>query len=129
MPWEVTIRRADGEPLGDVPAVRERIEATVAGMRFFQEPSGAERVAAARARGVEFPDVIRQVLEKQPAKIQAVLEGDGVSVLLYGFEAEPLSALHAEVRGAGDPHPVSTAPCRGNGWVAADDATGQPVSA
>src|SRR5687768_951308 len=103
MPWEVTIRRADGEPLGDVPAVRERIEATVAGMRFFQEPSGAERVAAARARGIEFPDSIRQIFEKQPAKVQAVFEGDGLSVLLYGFEAEPLSALHAEVRGAGDP--------------------------
>ncbi len=52
-----------------------------------------------------------------------------VSILLYGFNAEPLAAVHAEVRGGGDPHPVLTALCRGNGWVAIDDATGGTVVA
>ena len=96
-------------------------------MQFFQQPSGAAQVAAARARGVEYPDVIRQIFEKQQAKTQAVFEGEDFSVLLYGFDAEPLAAIHAEVRGGGDPHPVLTALCRGNGWVATDDATGGAV--
>ena len=127
MPWEVTIRRPDGEPLGDLPAVRAGIEAAVPGMQFFRQPSGADRIAAARARGIEFPDVIRESFERQPAKTQAVFEGDGFSILLYGFNAEPLTAVHAEVRGGGDPHPVVTALCRSNGWVATDDATGGRV--
>jgi hypothetical protein len=50
MPWEVTIRRGDGGPLGDISTVCAGIEAAVPGMRFFQEPSGADRIAAARAR-------------------------------------------------------------------------------
>jgi hypothetical protein len=127
MPWEVTIRRSEGEPLGDLPAVRAVIEAAVPGMQFYQEPSGAERIAAARARGIEFPDVIRQIFERLPAKTQAVLEGEGFSLVLYGFNAEPLTAIHAEVRGGGDPHPVLTALCRSTGWVAIDDATGRQV--
>ena len=56
-----------------------------------------------------------------------MFEGDGFSILLYGFNAEPLIALHAEVRGNGDLHPVLTALCRKNGWVAVDDATGGRV--
>ena len=51
MPWEVTIRRADGDPLGDFPTVRAGIEAAVPGMQFFRQPSGADRVAAAHTRG------------------------------------------------------------------------------
>jgi hypothetical protein len=47
--------------------------------------------------------------------------------LLYGFNAEPFTAIHAEVRGRGDPHPVLAALCRGNGWAATDDATGGNV--
>jgi hypothetical protein len=51
MPWEVTIRRAGEEPLGDISTARAGIEAAVPGMQFYQETSGAERIAAARARG------------------------------------------------------------------------------
>jgi hypothetical protein len=56
-----------------------------------------------------------------------VFEGEEFSIVLYGFNAEPLSAIHAEVRGGGDPNPVLTALCRENGWVAIDDATGGKV--
>ena len=57
----------------------------------------------------------------------AEFEGDGISVVLYGFEAEPLSAIHAEVRGEGNPVPVLAALCRPQGWGAVDDASGQPI--
>jgi hypothetical protein len=62
MPWEVTIRRADGAPLGDLAAVRQQIAAALPAIQFDREPSGAEKIAAARAASVEFPDIIRQHL-------------------------------------------------------------------
>jgi hypothetical protein len=104
-----------------------QIQAALPGVQLYREPSGADRVAAARARGVDFPDPIRQIFERQPARVQAVFEGDGLSVLVYGFEAAPLVALHVEVRGDGHPVPVLAALCRPNGWVADDDGTGRPV--
>ena len=127
MPWEVTIRRSAGESLGSITAVLDQVQAALPGVQLYREPSGADRVAAARARGVEFPDPIRQIFERQPARVRAVLEENGVSVLLYGFEADPLVALHAEVRGDGDPVPILAAVCRPRGWIAVDDAAGQPV--
>ena len=127
MSWEVTIRRADGAPLGDLVTLRQQIGDALPGTQFQREPSGQEKIAAARAAGVEFPDIIRQHLESRPATELAEFEGDGISVVLYGFEAEPLSAIHAEVRGEGNPVPVLAALCRPQGWGAVDDASGQPI--
>jgi hypothetical protein len=127
MPWEVTIRQADGTPLGDLAVVRQQIAVSVPAMQFHREPSGPEKIAAARAAGIEFPDVIRQHMEGRPATEQAELDGDGFSVRLYGFDAQPLLAIYAEVRGNGNPVPFLAALCRPNGWVAVDDTSGQPV--
>lgn len=127
MPWEVTIRRADGAPLGDQAAVRQQIAADLPAMQFYREPSGPEKIAAARAAGVEFPEFLRKHLEQHAATERAELEGDGFSILLYGFEAQPLTVIHADVRGQGNPLPVLTALCRPHGWLAIDNASGQPV--
>jgi hypothetical protein len=127
MPWGITIRRADGAPLGDLATVRQHIAAALPAMQFYREPSGPEKIAIAGAAGVEFPDIIRQHLEQRPATEQADFEGAGFSVQLYGFEAQPLTAIHAEIRGGGNPLPVLAALCRPHGWVAVDDASGQPV--
>jgi hypothetical protein len=127
MPWEVTIRRTDSAPLGDLATVRQQIAAALPAMRFHREPSGPEKIAAARAAGVEFPDVIRQHLEQRPATERAEVAGDGVSMVLYGFEAQPLTAVHAEIRGDGNPLPVLAALCRPNAWVAVDHARGRPI--
>jgi hypothetical protein len=127
MPWEITIRRVDGAPLGDFVSVRQQIELALPPIRFYRAPSGPERIAAARATGVEFPDVIRKHLEQSPAKDEAEFEGEGISIRLYGFGNQPLDAIHAEVRGSGNPVPALTALCRPNGWFAIDDANRQPV--
>ena len=127
MPWEVTIRRADGKPLGDLSSVRQQIAVAVPAMEFYREPSGQEKIAAARVAGIEFPDVIRQHMEEQPATEQSEFEGDGFSVRLYGFNAQPLLEIYAEVRGNGNPVPVLAALCCPHGWVAIDDTNGKPV--
>lgn len=127
MPWEVTIQRTDGAPLGDLATVRQQFEAALPALQFYREPSGLEQIAAARAIGVEFPDVIRKHMEQRPATEQADYEGDGFSVRFYGFEAQPLDTVYAEVRGDGNPLPLLAALCRPNTWVATDDTSGQPV--
>lgn len=127
MPWEVTIRRADGAPLGDREAVRGCIASSLPGVRFERQPSGAEQIAAARAVGVEFPDVILRHLEQRPPTEQAFLDAAEFSIRLYGLDSPTLHAVHAEVRGDGNPVPALAALCVPNGWVAVDDASGQPV--
>jgi hypothetical protein len=127
MPWEVTIKRLDGAPLGDLASVRQQITNALPAIQFYRVPSGLEKIAAARAAGVEFPDIIRQHLEGRPATEQAEFEGDGFLVTLYGFRAESLDAIYAEVRGDGNPVPVLAALCRPNEWVAIDGTCGQPV--
>jgi hypothetical protein len=127
MPWEITIRRADGAPLGDLATVRQQFATVVPAVQFYSEPSGPEKIAAARALGVEFPDVIRKHIEQLPATEKADYEGDGFSVRFYGFDAQPLIAVCAEVRGSGNPLPFLTALCRTKEWVVIDDTSGQPV--
>jgi hypothetical protein len=127
LPWEVTIRRPDGAPLGDYSAVRQQISAVLPGIQFRRLPSGQEKIADARAIGIEFPEVLRQHLEQQPAVEQAEFEGDGFSIQLYGFGSCPLAAFHAELRGDGDPVPVLRALCVPNGWIAVDDSSGRPM--
>jgi hypothetical protein len=127
MPWEVTIRRADGAPLGDMATVRQQIVAALPAIRFERESSGQEKLAFARAKGIEFPEVLRQHFEQQLATERAEFYGDGFSIHLYGFEAQPLAAIHAEVRGDSNPAPVLASLCNPHDWVAVDDASGQPI--
>lgn len=127
MPWEVTIRKADGAPLGDLKVVRQQIISALPTIQFQRESSGLEKIAFARAKGVEFPEVILRHFEQQLATERAEFYGDGFSVVLYGFETQPLIAIHAEVRGDGKPLPLLATLCLPHGWMAVDDASGEPV--
>lgn len=127
MPWEVVIQLADGAEPGDVASVRERMTAALPGIHFCTEPSGPEKIAAARAMGVEFPEVIRKNLEQRPATLQADFQGDEFSMRFYGFESQPLRTIYVEVRGNGNPLPALAALCRPHGWIAVDCASGRPL--
>jgi hypothetical protein len=127
MPWEVKLQRPDGAPLGNLATVRHLVAAALPGVQFQRGPSGPERIAAARAAGVEFPDIIRQNLEQYQATEKAEFEGEGFSFVLYGFEAQPLTTIHAEVRGDGNPVAALAALCAPHGWLAVDAASGQHV--
>src|SRR5436190_1036567 len=111
MPWEITIRSPDNAVLGDAATVREKITAAIPGIQFHVEPSGAERIIAARAIGVEFPDAIRKHMEVRPARLQALFEGDAFIIELYGFDSQPLCMIHLEIRGSGNPMPALAALC------------------
>ena len=126
MPWEITIRRPDGSPLGDLDSVRLHMTQAVPGVAFCQEPSGAEKVAAYRQAGIELPEIVREGLEKHPARVRAELKSGEFSVSFYGLESEPLCSVLAEVRGNGNTVSLLAALCLANGWIVIDDASGKP---
>jgi hypothetical protein len=125
MPWEVVIQSPDNAELGDLAAVRDKMTAALPGIQFYSEPSGPEKLAAAREKGIEFPEVIRKHLEQSPATLQADFEAGDFSMQFYGFESQPLRTIRVEVRGNGNPLPVLAALCKPNGWIAIDCATSQ----
>jgi hypothetical protein len=127
MPWELTIRSPDNADLGDTATVREKITAAIPGIQFHIEPSGAKQIAAARAIGVEFPEIIRKHMEGRPARLQALFEGDAFVMELYGFDSQPVSLFYVDIRGNGNPMPALAALCVTNGWVAIENASGQPL--
>lgn len=127
MPWEVSLRRKDNQPLGDASLVCKGIEAALPQTRIYREMSGKEKLEAALAQGVEFPEVIRAALERQPAKTQAEYQVDDLVIVFYGFESEPLQQLHAEIRGNGNPAEALLRVCMENAWQAIDDSTGKTI--
>ena len=117
MPWDLTIMRADRSPLGDIPSVRQAVEAALPGVEFYREPSGAEKIAAAGSLGIEFPEVLRRHLENSPAKTQADYESQGFSIRLYLGAGPGVERIDAEVRGSGDPLPALHHLAMVTGWV------------
>jgi hypothetical protein len=130
MPWEVTIRRADGSSLGDRGEVVRRISEAVSAMTWVEEPPFLERIKDMpdhpfHALIPTWPEEVRASFSRP--KLYGDFEGDRFSIRVYGFEGQPISAVNAEVRGDGNPMPVLAALCLPNGWVAIDNRSGQPV--
>ncbi len=127
MPWEVTLQRIDRQSMGDLTVLRTCIETAVPDIQYHTEPSGLEKLEAAKKMGVEFPDVLRTHFENLPAKLNAVYTAEGLMVRIYGFESQPLTRLHAEIRGNGNPGPVLRQLCALNSWIAMDDQSGATI--
>ena len=110
MGLDIVVKRADGRPLGPLAEVQQALAEAFPGIVFDQEPSGTEKIRAAEAKGIIFPDVIRQQFETAPARHAGDYEGPGFSaqfnlgagetvqaidVVLYGktVASEPMFAL------------------------------------
>lgn len=117
-----TIKRPDGKPLGTVAAVQQALASAFPGIEFGREPSGAEKLRMAAAKGITFPDILRQHLESRPAQESADYQGaefsaqfhfgpdevvQQVDVVLYGTTtaSEPMFALLEERFGWVTTHP------------------------
>jgi hypothetical protein len=130
MPWELTIRAPDGEPLGDCETVVQRIKAAAPAIRWIEEPSMLEQIKDMpnhpfHALIPTWPEATRARFAQ--SKLLGDYEGPEFSVQLYGFEAKPIRSVCVEVRGNGNPLPFLAAVCKPNGWFATDDRDGQPV--
>lgn len=113
--------------MGELTSLRECIESAVPDIQYHTEPSGLERLEAAKKLGVEFPEVLRTHFENLPAKLNAVYTADNLMVRIYGFEAQPLMRLHAEIRGNENPASVLRQLCSLNSWIAIDDHSGTEI--
>ena len=127
MPWEVMIQRADGQALGDKESVIGAMQAAIPGLEFGFEPSGLEKIAKARAAGIEFPECLRTFFQTQPARTVAAGTLDGCSVNFYGFDEVTLLTVSLEIRGNGDPTASLLALCLQQGWIAIDCASQRPL--
>jgi hypothetical protein len=128
MSWTVYARCGDRSPLGDREAVEQAIASAVPGVRFYHEPSGPEKIAVTRERGVEFPEVVRRHLEQQPASRQGDFEGDGFFVWFF-LGAEPqLGSLPVELRGESERAvPLLRQLAARTGWVV-EGVSGEPIT-
>ena len=130
MPWEIRIHKPDGVSLGCRAEVVQCIATAVPAIEWIEDPPLLEQIK-------DMPDhPFHRLLPTWPEETRAYfsrphLRGDyrggDLSIQLYGFEAEPLTCVHAEVRGNGNPVPVLAAICRRNGWVVVDAVEKTPV--
>jgi hypothetical protein len=127
MSWDLTIRSLSGS-IGGLDEVRQRLVRVFPGARFGSEPSGVEKVRAAEAQGVKFPEFLRETMISRPAKHGADLEVDGISLRFYFGSEDFVREIHLEVRGAGDPFPCLRQLAAVEGWQVIDDATGKVLA-
>jgi hypothetical protein len=126
MPWEITIRRGDGLPLGRQDEVMSGISRAIPEVQFYREPSGVEKIAALKDQGVEFPDVLRRQFEKTAATKQGDFEGNGFSIRFYLGSCSETTTVDAEVRGdTGRAYPLLRKIAEANQWVIAE--CGNPI--
>jgi hypothetical protein len=130
MPWEVTIRGPNDKPLGDRETVVKLISAAVLSMDWFEEPPLLERIKDMpdhpfHALIPTWPEETRASFAR--SKLYGHLDAGEFSIRLYGFEAQPISSVCAEIRGNGNPVPLLAAICKPNGWFATDDRDGQRI--
>ncbi len=95
--------------------------------QFYREPSGLEKIEAAKAKGVEFPAAVRSFFEQLPSRTKAYFQADDLTIDFYGFDSEPLLRLHAEIRGSGNPAEALRRLCTPHDWIVVDDQSGDTI--
>jgi uncharacterized protein DUF4440 len=113
MPWTVVVSRIDGEPFGDVEAVRAAIARQLPATRFWRDPSGADKAAF-------LPDQHRQLfmhlVGHPPADERGLFEGDGFTLELFLGSQPDVKSITVDVRGDGDPLPALRLLCEPLDW-------------
>lgn len=99
MATELTLRRADGQPLGSFEQVQELIRTHFPAVEFFWTTSGLEKIALAAERGITFPPVMLEYLPNLPSLLEGVAEGDGFHVTFGLGHIEPVQCLYVTPRG------------------------------
>ena len=111
MPWEIALKRRDGQSLGSIEYLREALPRILPGLTFYREPSGKEFLAKAK---IAFPEVIRSALESKPAQLQADFEAEGLFMRFYfgPVASSRTDHIDIEVRGNGNALPHLSALAR-----------------
>jgi hypothetical protein len=127
MPWELQIRRADGQPLGDREADKQGIARAFKGIQFLWNPSGPEKIAAAAKVGIEFPEVLRKHFETAPSTEQGDYDAAEWSIQFHLGCERTLTDLDADVRGeTGQAIPILQRMATLNQWTVSEHGAKEP---
>jgi hypothetical protein len=100
MGLSATLSRIDGQPLGSREELVHVFEQHFPGIVFGWTLSGPEKLAIAKSRGLEFPPVLREHLEKAPPVLEGDWDGPDGKMKLYGIGEVSATALDLEFWGA-----------------------------
>jgi hypothetical protein len=122
MPWEITVKRADGTALGGPELVQREILRAFPSVQFYREPSGPEKLSSLPA-GVDMPEILRKHLEQAPPELQGDLDAGEYSLRFYlgALESATVEAIAIEARGNSRPAiPGLEALTLTTGWIIVD---------
>lgn len=99
MGLDATIKRADGKPLGTVAEVEKILAVAFPGVVFDRLPSGAEKIQAAKQKGIEFPEILRKHFEAAPAQHGAEFNGPDFSAQFSLGPSDVVQEIDVTLRG------------------------------
>src|SRR5262245_12808574 len=99
MGLDATLVTGNGAPLGQRGNVVATLSRYFPGSLFGWLPSGQEQLALMRQRGIEPPDVMREHLERQPAKFRGDWEGPTFGVEFHFGSDERIQEIDVVLRG------------------------------
>src|SRR5688500_13751007 len=95
MGLDITIRAREGGSLGSTEQIRQKLLGAFPSIQFGREPGGADKVAAAEASGVKFPEFLREQLAQLLPYEAAEFQGQGFSIQLRWSIEEPVREISA----------------------------------
>lgn len=99
MAMEATLSRVDKRPLGDRDGIVKVFQQHFAGINFGWTPSGSEKIEAAHRQGIEFPQFLKEQLEKRPAIFEGDWSGPNCSLQLFWSGEASATEINLEFRG------------------------------
>jgi hypothetical protein len=113
MPWTIIVSRTDGEPFGDIDAVRAAIARQLPATKFWRDPSGADKAAFLPE---QHRQLFMQLVGNLPADERGLFEGDGFTLELFLGSQPDVKSITVDVRGDGDPFPALRRLCEPLDW-------------
>jgi hypothetical protein len=114
---ELRYRKTDRSPLGRQSDVQDAIRRAVPTVQFYEEPSGAQKISSAAARGYEFPPELQAFLSTRPSEIQGDADLDGCFLRFFLGSEDTVTSFHVEIRGQGDVEAILANLAAMNDWL------------
>jgi hypothetical protein len=114
----ISIRRADRQPLGSVAEVHSTLASVFVGLVFERSLTGAEHLARVAQLHIVLPDSIREAVATLPAKWHGHYEGANFSVKFYVGMSEPVFRILANIQGVREFQPLFEIIYDRYGWMA-----------
>src|SRR4030095_4097538 len=99
MGFDVTIKRADGRPLGYIADVQQALVAVFPGIVLGQSLSGAEKLRRASEQGVTFPEILRQHVAASVPEYEGDYEGPEFSAQFHLGPSETVREIDVVLYG------------------------------